>query len=92
MENLDDKAGKDESLAYLDSVIAGKIGFRDGFIGNPARAISDGYGQQSSYFSEFSKGRRHREQVEYVCKIEKCEIDDLMRRAFDFYYQSKHLG
>lgn len=90
MENLNKQMSNDVFEAYDNTDAAKKVGFRDGFIGVSAGNISPYIDQQNAYFKAFQEGRKHREDVEELCKKEDIGIDELMKKAFYFYRNSKY--
>lgn len=89
-ENLDAKATEDLVASYVDCDSARRIGFRDGFVGESARAASDFMDQQNAYFDGFRHGRDHRAKVDRACIAEGVGIDEIMKKSFDFYYSTHY--
>lgn len=92
MKNLDELRREDAVLSFVNIDAAAREGFRDGFVGAAARAISPFNDQFQAYMDAFLKGREHREQVEEVSTALKLDMNDLMLRAFNYFYEAFKRG
>jgi len=61
-------------------------GFRAGFQGQRVvMPLVIGYDEQAAYLDGYREGREHRQIVDQACKEEGCTMEQLFRRAVDYY-------
>jgi hypothetical protein len=79
-----------EYTQVIDVKQAKTLGFQDGFAGKAGRAVSDGYDEQTAYLTAFTEGRDHRKLVDKVCADEGIDVNELVRKAVEFYVKKFH--